>query len=258
MQRAGSRRAIVTAETILGTPSSGTLRPGLRVFAVGDIHGHADLLGRIATLVADDLAKSRPAAASTVFLGDYIDRGPAASAVVDRLVHRAFPTPIVTLRGNHEQMLLDGLEDPRRLEDWLFNGGAETAQSYGVDVDRRLLRDPDALADALAAAIPQSHITFLRGTALSHTVDGYFFCHAGIEPGIPLDRQEREVLLWIRQSFHASTADHGKVVVHGHTPVPKPEMLPNRINIDTGAFYSGRLTCLVLEGAERRILQTGP
>ena len=233
---------------------AGHLRPGLRVYAVGDIHGHADLLGRVATMVAGDMAANPPDQALTVFVGDYVDRGPRSAAVIDRLVASDFPTPIVTLRGNHEQMLLDGLDDASRLEDWLFNGGVETAQSYGVDVASQ--PDLPAFRSALFAAMPTNHLDFLRATELSRSVDGYFFCHAGIQPGVPLDDQDPEVLLWIRRPFHVSTAEHGKVVVHGHTPMPKPESRPNRINIDTGAFRTGRLTCLALEGATRRFMST--
>ncbi len=233
----------------------GRLRPGLRVYAVGDIHGHADLLGRIATLIDGDLAKSAPEAAVTVFVGDYIDRGPASAAVIDRLKRGDFPTPIVTLRGNHEQMLLDTIDDVDAMRDWLINGGLETAESYGLVLDRRYA-DPAAFREALLSALPKAHLDFLNNTALHYSVDGYLFVHAGIRPGVPMERQQPEDLLWIREAFHRSDADHGKVVVHGHTPVAKPESLPNRINIDTGAFKTGRLTCLALDGDRRRFFST--
>ena len=236
--------------------AAGQLRPGLRVFAVGDIHGHADLLGRVATAVAEDLQADRPREALTVFVGDYIDRGPSSAAVIDRLLRRDFPTPIVTLRGNHEQMLLDTLDGGAMLGSWLSNGGVETAQSYGLSAAALGVQDPEELRRRLLDVIPAAHLGFLRSTELSRRIDGYFFCHAGIEPGIALDRQSAETLLWIRRPFHLSTLDHGAVVVHGHTPVPRPEVKPNRINIDTGAFASGRLTCLAVDGARRRFLST--
>lgn len=238
------------------TYSAGQLRPGLRVYAIGDIHGHADLLGRVSTMIATDLEADRPAETLTVFIGDYIDRGPSSAAVVDRLLRRDFPTPIVTLRGNHEQMLLDALDDAALLRSWLSNGGLETARSYGLSTAALLDGDPEWFRRELLDVIPAAHLALLRSTELSRTVDGYFFCHAGIEPGVALDEQAAETLMWIRRPFHLSKLDHGKVVVHGHTPVPKPEVKPNRINIDTGAFASGRLTCLVLDGAKRRFMST--
>lgn len=235
----------------------GQLRPDLRVYAIGDVHGHADLLGKMATLIASDLAAKPIAESVTVLIGDYIDRGPASAAVIERLLRRDFPTPIMTLRGNHEQMLLDALDDSRALNNWLFNGGMETVSSYGVGAVGRQDADADRLRLILLDAIPASHLDFLHATELSRSIDGYFFCHAGIQPGVALDQQSPDVLMWIRTPFHLSKADHGKVVVHGHTPVRKPESLPNRINIDTGAFKTGRLTCLVLQGETRRFLQTG-
>ena len=233
---------------------AGHLRPGLRVYAVGDIHGHADLLSRMATLVAEDLSRAAPKQAMTVFLGDYIDRGPASSAVIERLIRRDFPTPFVTLRGNHEQMLLDGLKEPDAIPDWLMNGGAETAESYGLNPNA--YTDVCAFSDAIVDALSPSHLRFLEETSLSHAIDGYFFAHAGIQPGVPFEEQSAHDLLWIRRSFHISSADHAKVVVHGHTPVSRPESRPNRINVDTGAFRTGRLTCVALDGSKRRFLST--
>lgn len=236
---------------------AGQLRPDLRVYAIGDVHGHADLLGKLATQIAGDLASKPIADAVTVLIGDYIDRGPASAAVVERLLRRDFPTPIVTLRGNHEQMLLDGLDDSHALKNWLFNGGVETLTSYGIGLMAWQDGDAERLRRTLLDAIPTSHLEFLHATEFSRAIDGYFFCHAGIQPGVALNQQSADVLMWIRAPFHLSKADHGKVIVHGHTPVRRPESLPNRINIDTGAFKTGRLTCLVLEGETRRFLHTG-
>ena len=249
------------SESGLGSPAMwtrpGQVRPDLRIYAIGDVHGHADLLGKLATQIAADLASKPVAEFVTVLIGDYIDRGPASSAVIERLLRRDFPTPIITLRGNHEQMLLDGLADSQELKNWLFNGGVETLTSYGIGHVDRQDSDAERLRRTLLDALPASHLDFLHATELSRAIDGYFFCHAGIQPGVALSQQSPDVLMWIRAPFHLSKADHGKVVVHGHTPVRKPESLPNRINIDTGAFKSGRLTCLVLEGEDRRFLHTG-
>ena len=152
----------------------GHLRPGLRVYAVGDIHGYADLLGRMATLVAEDLARRPTPEVLTVFIGDYIDRGPASASVIDRLNRQDFPTSLVTLRGNHEQMFLDSLDDRDAIELWLMNGGAATAESYGLALDR--YSDALQFRDAILGAMPPAHLEFLSATVLSHTLDDYFFC----------------------------------------------------------------------------------
>ena len=223
--------------------------PG-RLYVIGDIHGRADLLDRMIGEIAGDLA-GRPVPDSLVVtVGDYVDRGPSSRGVIERLRNNPFPTRYVALKGNHELLLEGFLRDPQVAEHWRRFGGLETLQSYGVPVgDVMRGREYLAAARALAQAMPAEHSEFLGALPTSLTVGRYFICHAGVRPGVPLDRQSEEDLLWIREPFLESRADFGKIVVHGHTPTEKPELLPNRINVDTGAFMTGRLTCAAI-GAE--------
>jgi len=193
----------------------------------------------------------------TVTVGDYLDRGPDSRGVLDRLINNPFPTDFVALKGNHEEIFMNFLDDPSVGEQWRQFGGVETLHSYGVEV-RPLMVDRNyrKVADALALAVPRTHLDFLGSLRLSLTVGRYFLCHAGVRPGIPLEDQKAQDLLWIRQLFLESGADFGKVVVHGHTPVDQPEIRPNRINIDTGAFVTGRLTCAALDEERIRFLST--
>ncbi len=218
-----------------------------RIYAIGDIHGRLDLLDQIIALIQTDFAKHAPIDGLTVTLGDYIDRGPDSRRVIERLCSNPFPTEFVALKGNHEDILLRFLEDPSVAEHWRRLGGLETLFSYGVSVTAIMRgRDYDKASQALTASMPPDHLAFLRSLKTSHIEADYFFCHAGIRPGVPLDQQDPYDLLWICDEFLSSTADFGKLVVHGHTPCEAPEVLPNRIDIDTGAYASGRLTCLVL------------
>jgi serine/threonine protein phosphatase 1 len=175
--------------------------------------------------------------------------------VIDRLAANPFPTPYIALRGNHEAMMESFLADPGVGQHWYVQGGAEALQSYGVGLRSLLIgRSDEDVADRLRAAMPDTHKAFFNALRSSFTHGHYFFCHAGVRPGVPLERQSAHDLMWIRQEFLASAEDFGKVVVHGHTPVPVPEVRPNRINIDTGAVFSGLLTCVVLEGQSVRFL----
>lgn len=220
---------------------------GLRVYAIGDVHGRADLLDRMAGLIAQDMAASDRCHAYTVCLGDYVDRGLQSSSVLERLSSGQFPTSLVPLLGNHEATLLSFLEDANVLSSWRAFGGLETLFSYGVRVDNIATQDPGRIRREFLGQLPAAHRDFLAALETHHRVGDYFFCHAGVRPGIPLDRQQRDDLLWIREPFLESPADHGAVVVHGHTPVEQPVLRRNRIGIDTGAYATGRLTCLRLE-----------
>ena len=205
--------------------------------------------------IARDLAQRPTQTALTVTVGDYVDRGPDSRGVIERLTRNPFPSPLVALRGNHESIFEEFLRDPSIADYWRRLGGLETLHSYGVDVAPLMRgRGHEEAAAALRAALPQSHVTFLASLRLTHSVGRYFLCHAGVRPGVPLARQREEDLLWIREEFLDSRADFGKVVVHGHTPCEAPELRPNRINVDTGAFMSGQLTCAVLEDAGVRFL----
>ena len=226
-----------------------------RLYVIGDIHGRADLLERMIAAISGDLQTRPLDQCLTVTLGDYIDRGLDSRGVVERLAHNPFPTDYIALKGNHEDLLTTFLKDPASGDLWRRNGGLETLHSYGVDVAPLMRgRDYAETAAALRAALPPEHAAFFAGLPLTLTAQRYFLCHAGVRPGIPLKRQSEADLLWIRDEFLDSTADFGRVVVHGHTPVWEPEVCANRINVDTGAFMTGRLTCAVLEDTDIRFL----
>jgi serine/threonine protein phosphatase 1 len=228
-----------------------------RLYAIGDIHGRSDLLDRLAEKIRNDLGNFAGDECITVTLGDYVDRGPDSRGVLDRLARNPFPTPYVGLRGNHEELFESFLRDPTVAQHWRQLGGLETLHSYGVPVARLMIgKEFEQASKALRAAIPPPHFEFLSSLKTSFEWDQYFLCHAGIRPGVPFDRQSEQDLLWIRDEFLNSQMNFGKVVVHGHTPSEQPEDLPNRINIDTGAFATGRLTCVVLEDKSRRFLTT--
>jgi serine/threonine protein phosphatase 1 len=215
------------------------------------------LLGRIA---AEATRHPEDTQRSLIFLGDYIDRGPSSRGVVERLLRDPLPGFTTTrLLGNHEEALLDFVDGRSDGLDWLSYGGLETLLSYGVP----LKRYPDTpqraaeLRSALAPAVPPTHLTFYRDCTLHCTVGDYVFVHAGVRPGVSLEKQHPADLLWIRDEFlRARTALPGKVVVHGHTICDLPQDLGHRINVDTGAFVSGRLTCLVLRGTRRQFMST--
>ena len=228
---------------------------GTRVYCVGDIHGRDDLLREMAERVEADMEVRSFDRVVTVFLGDYVDRGLGSMQVVERLARSEWPTPVIALAGNHEDFLIGFLDDGGLLELWKDLGGLETLHSYGVDVGPAITgRDFEAVQAAFAARLPERHRHFLETLKVSTTIGDYFFCHAGVRPGVPLDRQDRDDLLNIRDPFLSSVAEHGKLVVHGHTPSVAPEVRPNRIRIDTAAYATGRLTCLVLERDEQRFL----
>ena len=227
---------------------------GVRLYAVGDIHGRADLLGYLHARIRLDASDAPEPTKVVVYLGDYVDRGPDSRGVVDLILGDALPGfRTVALRGNHEELMLEFLTKPESARLWVMNGGDTTLRSYGVDPKGG---DCYWVRDRFAAALPAAHQGFFAGLPLTHAAGDYFFAHAGIRPGVPLDSQATDDLLWIRDEFLNSAADFGKVVVHGHTPRRVPDLLSNRIGIDTGAFATGRLTCLVLAGAEQHILQT--
>lgn len=223
------------------------LPPGIRLYAIGDIHGCADLLVRALALIDDDIARARPSRAIHVFLGDYIDRGPDSSAALDLLIARARTHEAVFIKGNHEAILIDILRGGSAA-DWLRLGGATTLMSYDVAAGGPASTDQQIVREALLRAIPPSHVAFLGNLAPSFTCGDFFFTHAGVRPGVPLDRQSEGDLMWIREPFLSSDESFGKVVVHGHTPVREPDVRSYRVNIDVGAYATGRLAVLALEG----------
>lgn len=231
-----------------------------RVYAIGDIHGRADLLAELLEAIRADAARAPERRQVLVTLGDYVDRGDWTRHVVDMLLEDPLPgAELVTLKGNHEELLLRFLEAPEEVARlWIGNGGDATLRSYGIEPSRYLglADDWQRMSRLLAEALPEAHRRFYEGLRLHHSEGCYLFVHAGIRPGVPLAEQTAETLLWVRDLFLSSDADHGAVVVHGHTVAWAPEERPNRIGIDTGAFMTGRLTCLVLAGEERRFLST--
>ena len=221
---------------------------GVRIYAVGDIHGRVDLLDVVLKRIEVDLEQNPISVPIEVYLGDYIDRGPASREVVDRLVVRNRTFRGVFLKGNHESYLTGFTTNPLILDEWRQFGGLETLRSYGIVPSINTGADAQVrLAASFCEALPASHSGFLNNLRLSFTCGDFFFVHAGVRPGIPLTKQREEDLLWIRQDFLLCEEEFSKIIVHGHTPMLEPDIRPNRINIDTGAYATGRLTCLRLE-----------
>jgi len=248
-----------TGASVAVGPAAAPLPDGLRVYAVGDVHGRFDRLQAVDRLIRDDLHRAPPESSLEIFLGDYIDRGPQSREVVEWLI-AAEPATMrrVCLLGNHEDMLLGALSAPELLPHWLGNGGYATIESYlPVPTIGAASLSTAELCQRFAAALPGAHRTFLENLPRSHALGGFIFVHAGMRPGRALGDQDPRDLVWIREPFLSSSVDHGGIVVHGHTPVAAPDIRRNRINIDTGAVFGGPLTCLVLEGATMRFLQTG-
>lgn len=229
------------------------------VYAIGDIHGQLDLLHQLETIIRRDADTVDAERRVLVYLGDYIDRGADSHGIIEHLL-QAPPVPFerVCLIGNHESYMLRYLEDSLVAEAWLANGGRETLLSYGISPPDEFQADgwPQRVQAELRDRLPRAHEAFLRDLAFSHREGDYLFVHAGVRPGVPLDQQDPEDLIWIRREFLSDRRDFGAVVVHGHSIRPKPENLPNRIGIDTGAYRTGRLTCAVLWDSERRFLST--
>jgi serine/threonine protein phosphatase 1 len=226
------------------------LPDGLRIYAIGDIHGCADLLEALLLQIDLDCTLHPSRRPIVVFLGDYIDRGPASREVLDLLLGCERTRETIFLRGNHDTFVHRFLSQPAVLDEWRLCGGLETLVSYGLEPSI----NPDfpeqtRLAKELAKSIPKRHLKFLESLGLSFNCGDFLFVHAGIRPGVPIRKQREEDLLWIREEFLSCEQRFEKFVVHGHTPVRTPDIRSNRINIDTGAFATGRLTCIVIEGS---------
>ena len=236
-----------------------TVPRGVRVYAIGDIHGRDDLLEELLEKIERELVVRPVRRPIVVFLGDLIDRGPSSREVVERLrtLHLA-SAQLIFLAGNHEEALLRVIDGEYRLApDWLRFGGRECLDSYGVDGRSVSAMEPRDAARAIRRAIPAEHVKFLRGFGDTASIGDYLFVHAGIRPGVPLARQSQADLRWIRRAFLDDPRDHGVVVVHGHTITTLVDDAGNRIGIDTGAYRSGILTAMALEGDQRRYIQTG-
>jgi serine/threonine protein phosphatase 1 len=225
-----------------------SLPPELRIYAVGDIHGRLDLLDMLLARLGEDLVKRPAERPIFLFLGDYIDRGAQSRETIDRLIEFKATHECIFIKGNHEAIALRCLSDRSLFEQWMRLGGRETLLSYGVGRDNLVGETKVVqLQSAFHHALPQSHLRFFRDLQNSFQCGDFFFSHAGARPHVELSRQKESDLLWIRDEFLSSTYDFGKIIVHGHTPVKEIEVKPNRINIDTGAFATGRLTCLAVD-----------
>ncbi|MFZ0021843.1 MAG: metallophosphoesterase, partial [Acetobacteraceae bacterium] len=230
-----------------------TLPEGRRIYAIGDIHGCNVQLGNLHEIIAEDLARRPVDAPLVLHIGDYVDRGIDTSGVLRRLLAGSpiAGVPVVNLLGNHDDTMLHALSGDRpAATDWLFTGGRPALESYGID--------PDSPRESWPESVPPEHLEFLRNLTLTYQDGGYFFVHGGVRPGVPLEQQLREDLLRMRQPFLYSEMDFGAVVVHGHSPVKAPVVRHNRIDIDTGAVFGGKMTCLVLEGETLGFLTADP
>jgi serine/threonine protein phosphatase 1 len=225
------------------------LPDGIRIYALTDIHGCTDLLRAMFAVIDRDLVTIGRRRAIHVFMGDYIDRGPDSSGTIDLLVERARKHETIFLKGNHEVFLFEVLKNPEMLQNWRQYGGLQTLSSYGVQPPLNpTVQEQKQLIDQLSHAIPLHHRMFFEQLRPSFVCGDFFFVHAGIRPGLPLASQREEDLLWIRDEFLFSERKHEKYIVHGHTPVREPDIRVNRANIDTGAYATGNLTLLTIEG----------
>jgi serine/threonine protein phosphatase 1 len=244
--------ALAEVPNVVSTIPEARVPDGTRIYAVGDLHGRVDLLDRLFANIDDDLVTFPATRAIHVFLGDYVDRGPDSRFVLDRLIERGQTHEVVCLKGNHELFLLNFFSNPETLTHWRQYGGLDTLMSYGVVPPFNPTADQlAALAERLYQAMPDAHLEFLDRLKTSFTCGDYFFVHAGVRPHVALAEQQEQDLLWIRDEFLQYEQDFEKIIVHGHTPVNEADIRPNRINIDTGAYATGLLTCLILEGDKR-------
>lgn len=228
---------------------------GIRIFAIGDVHGRLDLLQKMHETIHADLAANPPSDWRIVHLGDYVDRGSDSAGVLEFLsTGAASDESFICLAGNHDAGFAEFLDHPEAEGLFARYGGADTARSYGVEIN---FNEPGAFRQghvALVRAVPESHRTFLKTLRRSFSMGDFFFCHAGVRPGVPLDGQDGEDLIWIRNEFLNYPGLFEKIVVHGHTPGPEAEIMANRVNLDTKAFQSGVLTALRIDGQDKRIV----
>ncbi len=239
------------------TPVPRAAPEGVRLYAVGDVHGRLDALDLLIDAIREEPAGGlRPV---LIMLGDYVDRGPASRGVIERLIGLANDASIETrfIRGNHEETMSSFLGEPTLGSTWCSFGGVETLQSYGVTAP--LMNEPteawEAAREAFAAALPATHVRFLQALEPAVEYGDYFFTHAGVRPGVELDDQDPHDLMWIRDDFLRGSATFSKCIVHGHTPEADAFVSDRRIGVDTGAYATGRLSAIVLEGLERRLIQ---
>ena len=231
-----------------------------RYYAVGDIHGRLDLTQQLISLIEKDISKYPKDKPVLVFLGDYIDRGPDSKGVIDILIDISKKYECVFLKGNHEDIFLMFLDDAKKGSLWLINGGIETLKSYGIkEISREDKKNnyPE-LQNQLLKKIPKNHISFFKSTLqLTYEIKDYLFVHAGVRFNTPINKQKKQDLLWIREPFLSEDTNYEKIIVHGHSINEKdPEIKPNRIGIDTGAYYTDILTCFVISDNKTYFLNT--
>lgn len=232
-----------------------SLPEGERVYAIGDVHGRSDLFAElIAAIEADDLKRGQ-SYTTVIMLGDLIDRGPDSSGVIRLAREWQQRRNVRILMGNHEEMFLDALRKGEVLRHFLRYGGKETLLSYPIDPEEYTRADIEETRALMNAVIPAADIEFVRGFEDRIPLGDYLFVHAGIRPDAPIDQQRQHDLRWIREPFLSHASDFGVVVVHGHTIFDEPDVRRNRIGIDTGAYESGRLTALGLEGTSRWVIE---
>lgn len=229
---------------------------GTRYYVIGDIHGRADLFKRLSMAIEWDDAERGSADTTVVLLGDLVDRGPSSAGVIAHAIEWSKQRKMRFLAGNHEEMFLDSFRDTEVLRHFVKHGGRETILSYGFDRKRYNALSMAELRDVMDWLVPREHRAFLESFEDLIIAGDYAFVHAGIDPKRAIDEQSRKDLLWIRERFLSHEGDLSHVIVHGHTIFDEVVDQGNRISIDTGAYRTGRLTALVLEGATRRIIQT--
>lgn len=234
------------------------IEKGLRLYAIGDIHGCLDQLNELLDAIDLDWKTFPAEQMNIIFLGDYVDRGPENRGVLDRLISlRNQRDDCVFLLGNHDERMIKFIEDPVLVwDDMMKWGGVQTLASYGVVAKPG--ESEASISSRFATAVPEVHLNFLKSLKYRHSEGDYFFCHAGVRPGVALQEQSNHDLIWIRTDFLMHEGEFEKIVVHGHTPQREPEVKPNRINVDTECYDTGVLTALVLEGNSHRFLQTKP
>ncbi len=232
---------------------------GIRVYAIGDIHGRNDLLSNLLEqIAADDLARG-PANTQIIFLGDLMDRGPDSAGVIETaMALKASGKNVRFLMGNHEEIYVSACRkrDPKVTRFFLRIGGEATLLSYPITRAEYIGLDMEQLTERLASLVPERHLQFVESFEDQIVIGDYAFVHAGIRPGVPLSEQKPSDMRWIREEFISQRGDLEKVVVYGHTIYDEVDERGSRIGIDTGAYDSGKLTALGLEGAERWYLQT--
>ena len=219
-----------------------------RIYAIGDIHGCSNLLEEAFAIIDADMVGIAPARCVQVFLGDYIDRGPDSRRTLDLLISRSLRHETVFLKGNHEALLLDVLRNPEAIQNWIQFGGLNTLMSYGLRPSLKPNREEQIeLAKTFASEFPKDHFHFMGQLKPAFWCGDFFFVHAGLRPGVPLDQQTEEDMLWIRDPFLQSDEGFEKFIVHGHTPVREADIRQHRINIDTGSYATGKLTVLKIQ-----------